>query len=631
VLSYNDFRGRDQLDGNLRGWSHQASGYLTYLSLVHGVGLDYELLLGRKYARLFNAASGASGLGVDLDLFARHVDRLTELGYAPASAASSLTWGLGRLVLHRGDPDLTAISYEDLLELCDAVRTFADRADFRDLRRQLYAKSQMEVGPGSFLHDHLNKLHSVHVLLFNIGQVTQPPTRGTRRHLGWADRLLPEPCPPAIRTVVERYLRHRLEANLDRPQTVHLVREGLRRFVNWLTAQHPAIVNLTGVDRGIAEEYLRWLPTVISKQTGRPLVATTRKHEINALAAFFRDTGVWEWADVPGRPLLTQRDAPRNPQSVPRYLPRHELDALMAAVEELSDPMQRAALLLLRWSGARRDEIRRLTVDCLDAYQDGHPRLLIPVGKGHSERVVPLHPQAADALQVVIAVAREQRAHARHDPSTGRLAQYAFVRRGKLVSSTFLFDDPLALVCRAAGLVDSNGLPTVSAHRFRHTIGTQLAEGGARIQTIMSILGHRSANMSLIYSRISDPEVRKQYEAALASGARIAGPAADALLHDRLDDETVHWLKTNFLKTELELGHCLRLPAEGPCECELMLNCPKFVTTSDYIPRLRARLCREDELIEDANTRGWPREVERHQATKRRLHQLLGELESDDA
>jgi len=33
-----------------------------------------------------------------------------------------------------------------------------------------------------------------------------------------------------------------------------------------------------------------------------------------------------------------------------------------------------------------------------------------------------------------------------------------------------------------------------------------------------------------------------------------------------MSDEAVHWLQTNFLKTELELGHCLRLPAEGPCE-----------------------------------------------------------------
>jgi hypothetical protein len=90
---------------------------------------------------------------------------------------------------------------------------------------------------------------------------------------------------------------------------------------------------------------------------------------------------------------------------------------------------------------------------------------------------------------------------------------------------------------------------------MRHTLGTQLAEGGARIQTVMAILGHRSAAMSVIYTRISDPEIRRQYQAALAGGQRIAGPAADALLHGKLDQESLHWLQTSFLKTELELGH----------------------------------------------------------------------------
>jgi len=132
----------------------------------------------------------------------------------------------------------------------------------------------------------------------------------------------------------------------------------------------------------------------------------------------------------------------------------------------------------------------------------------------------------------------------------------------------------------------------------------------------MTILGHKSASMSMIYSRISDPVVRRQYEEALASGNRIAGPAAEALMNGSLNDESVHWLQTNFLKTELELGHCLRLPAEGPCECELMLTCPKFLTTSEYAPRLKARLGREEELIADAEVQGWPREVERHQATQ---------------
>jgi integrase len=50
-------------------------------------------------------------------------------------------------------------------------------------------------------------------------------------------------------------------------------------------------------------------------------------------------------------------------------------------------------------------EVLRLTRDCLDTYPDGHPRLRIPVGKTYTERMVPLHPQAADPLRQLIALA----------------------------------------------------------------------------------------------------------------------------------------------------------------------------------------------------------------------------------
>jgi integrase len=612
-----------------RGRSYEAVGYLVYLSLVCGVPLDYDLLLGRKYANTFTDQSGGRGLGVDREKIRSHVARLVELGYRQRTASGALTWGIGRLLLHRGDPNIDAITYDDLRELADAVRAFGARDDFVDLRRLLYQRhpGQLAGGGGLFIRTHLNNVHATHVLLFNIGQVAQLPTSGTRPRSDWRDHLLPEPCPPAIRAVVERYLRLRLEAKFDRPQTIHLAREGLRRFVNWLSEHRPEITNLADLDRPIVEEYLKWMPTCTSKLTGKPLALTTLKHEINVVGAFCRDTAAWGWQDVPGRSLIVPRDSPRRPEAVPRYLPRHELDTLMAAVENLTDPYQRAALLVARWSGARRDEIRRLTIDCLDTYPDGHPRLRIPIGKGHTERVVPLHPSATAALQQVIEIAKSQGARARHDTSAGRDVRHVFVRRGKLLSAEFLFGMSLDEACKAAGLVDETGSPTVSAHRFRHTVGTELAEGGAKIQTIMAILGHRSATMSLIYSHISDPEIRRQYDQALAAGGRIAGPAAEVIRRHELDEETVHWLETNFLKTELELGHCLRLPAEGPCECDLILACSKFVTSSEYAPRLRARLVTEQTLVDDARQRGWAREVERHQATIRRIQELLTELD----
>jgi len=131
----------------------------------------------------------------------------------------------------------------------------------------------------------------------------------------------------------------------------------------------------------------------------------------------------------------------------------------------------------------------------------------------------------------------------------------------------------------------------------------------------------------MTYTSVSNPYVKQQNDQALAGTERLAGPAATAVLTRQLEPAAVHWLQTNFLKTELELGHCLCLPAKGPCERDLVLTCSKFLTSSSYAPRLRDRLAVEQQLVDDARTRGWAREVERHQATHRRLQQLLTDLE----
>jgi len=110
----------------------------------------------------------------------------------------------------------------------------------------------------------------------------------------------------------------------------------------------------------------------------------------------------------------------------------------------------------------------------------------------------------------------------------------------------------------------------------------------------MKILGHKSAGMSMTYASISDPVVLADYQSVLQPGA---------------------------------VGHCLRLPQEGPCECDLYLTCAKFVTTPQYAPRLRERLCLEGELADDARERGWEREADRHERVASRIRGLLAELD----
>jgi integrase len=354
------------------------------------------------------------------------------------------------------------------------------------------------------------------------------------------------------------------------------------------------------------------------------LASSSKRLTLTKLAQFFRDAAHWGWEDAPSRPLLQKGELPKLPQRIPRYILEAELERLMGAIRALDCPYQRAALLIARWSGARRGEIRRLSVDCLDDYPDGTPRLHIPTGKTYQERMIPIHEEAAAAIRALQALRKGERGFS--DPKTGVVTRYLFVHQGMLLSATYLFEEALKKACTVAGLVTTEGKSTITAHRFRHTVGTQLARRGARLRTIQKILGHESPEMSMVYLGISDEDVRQDYQAVLGSGAIIAGPGAELIRSGELAADEVNWLKSNFLKTELELGRCLRLPQEGPCECDLYLTCAKFVTSPEYAPRLRRRRNREMELVEDAMSHGWQREVERHQCTIRRLEQLLKDL-----
>lgn len=596
---------RDRITSEVCFW---ARPYLFFLATRGYLRFDWEWLVA---TRRLNLGNYRRYLANSEAAFERLVGEAGALGIDEGASRRSVRWTFTRVFLHTGVFDVAIVGEGELDSLGEALEAFAQRPDL-----ELFYDS-----PESFavtLKHYRAHLYRVRTILYQRGQLGAPP-----RRIGADQRRGPSLEKLRMEEVAERYLAA-VRPNV-RPSTLATKRDGLRQFIDWVARVHPGIESFAEVDRDLVLEYARQLAETPSPRTGKPLAPATRQQKLGALACLFGDTADWGWEGVPGRPLLTRGDFPRTPRRVPRFIPKDELGPLMEAVRALPCPYQRTALLVARWSGARRDEIRRLEFDCLDSYPNGLARLRIPAGKTDAERTVPLNEEGADAIRELRRIGRPGRGAL--DPVTGKTTRYLFTNRGRPFSSSYLFDKALKTACDAAGLPWEEGGPGATAHRFRHTLGTELAESGARLHTIMSVLGHRSPGMSVVYARISDEAVKEDYEKVLGPGATIAGPIAETLRAGELSDSAVDWLKTNFYKTELELGHCLRLPQEGPCECDLYLACPKFVTTAEYVPRLRARRKKEFALVEDAISNGWEREVERHQCTVRRIEQLLTELD----
>ncbi len=582
-----------------------ARPYLYYLALRGEVSFDREWII----------AAGCHVLTQELlppAVFAfirESADAAVRLGYGRKSVTGKLSRALKALYLHRPATGLTEAGEADINELERAVAAFGERPDVAIFFTSAEAYSR-------WAKSYRQAVYALRVVLYHRGQLPSPPERTAARPKRQSLR-------PRMEALLERYLWAR-QVQHARPATVAKIGGDVRRFISWLARAHPEVESFGEVTREQVLDYAASLDAAPSPQSGKPLMIESKITRLSSLSVFFQDATAWGWEEAPRRPLLGARDLPKRPKRIPRYIPADQLERLMPAVRQLRCPYQRSALLVARWSGARRGEIRNLDLDCLDAYPDGTPRLRVPVGKGKSERLVPLHEEAAASVRELQRLA--VRARGLRDEQTGAESRRLFIYRGLLLSASYLFERALARACTVAGLIDQDGKPQITAHRFRHTVGTELAEGGARLHTIMKMLGHTSTEMTLVYAHISDKAMTEHYLKVLGPGAELAGPLAADLRAGTLPEESVEWLKTHFFKTELELGHCLRLPQEGPCECDLYLSCAKFVTTREYAPRLRARRLRELELIEDAVSHGWEREVERHRCAVRRIEQLLTEL-----
>jgi site-specific recombinase XerD len=592
---------------NCRCWvSFHARHYLLFLALTGYAPLDWEWLIG---VHAFHLEPFLKQPYFSSD-FPMLIDEAVNLGYKQEHARIALMWTGHRIFLHLGTTQVEDIHAAHLAESSEALERFGQRPDVA-----------LFFGTAERYHENVRKhylvaLHMLQTILYHRGLINTEPPKPTK------PVIVRPVVKPRMEAVVDRYLTARRLTG--QPGTIYNLFKYLHQFIGWSAQTSPTMESWAEVTRDQVMEYAEALHTMRGKRTNRLFAATTKNTMLSCLSVFFQDVVAWGWDDVPSWPLIQYGDLPKCPARLPRYIPQDELDRLMPAIRALESPYQRAALLIARWSGARREEIQRLSLDCLDSSPDGTPRLRIPAGKTRQDRVGPLNPEAAEAIRSLQALRKGERGL--RDRHTGVETRYLFMRYGKMISIQYLFEYPLKEVCKATGLTTADNKSTITAHRFRHTVGTQLARRGARMRPIQKILGHESVGMSMVYISLTDEDVRSDYQAVLGPAAVIAGPGAALVRSGELAESEIRWIKNHYFQTELELGRCLRLPQEGPCECDLYLTCAKFVTSPEYAPRLRRRRRIEQELVEDARAHGWQREVERHRCTIRRLEQLLTEL-----
>jgi integrase len=100
-------------------------------------------------------------------------------------------------------------------------------------------------------------------------------------------------------------------------------------------------------------------------RTGQPIAASTQRQRIQAVGRMLEAMAEWGWEEAPARRLIFDRDSPRLPRPLPRYLPPDEDRRLLEALEDSPNRLQADALLVARATGVRIGELVDLELDCV--------------------------------------------------------------------------------------------------------------------------------------------------------------------------------------------------------------------------------------------------------------------------
>jgi len=365
------------------------------------------------------------------------------------------------------------------------------------------------------------------------------------------------------------------------------------------------------------ETYLSAVAQARSSRHGEALSASERRARVLAVNCFLNDITEWGWPEAPVRRLVFRADIPKLPRPLPRYLPPDIDRRIAQALESSEHRVVAGGLLLQRACGLRIGELVDLELDCVHEVRGQGAWLKVPLGKFDSERMVPLDDETVALIDRIVAQ-RSPGRPLRH-PRSGRMVEFLLTHHGRRVSPGALRSE-LARAAAAAGA--DHAVP----HQLRHTYATALVNAGVSLQSLMALLGHTSAEMSLRYGRLFDDTVRTEYERALTMAKERMG----AVLPEATPVELhTNWREAPAIKARLAGGFCVRAEAQGPCAyANICEHCPNFRTDATYLSVLAAQRVDADTLAQDAEARGWVAEAGRHRRLVERLDVLMGRAQA---
>ena len=289
------------------------------------------------------------------------------------------------------------------------------------------------------------------------------------------------------------------------PQTVKQYRACARSFLAYLHARFPHLRKLSQLRRD--PHLLGWFRFLC--QHDPPLCNLVREARLVQLRRLLRDL-----ADL-GHPLppdlIRRQDFPPRDQYLPRPLSLEDDQRLQQQLR-LSDTLESNALRLIRATGIRIGECIALPIDCLQSVNEKQVALHVPLGKLHSERLVPVDEETVRivAHMVELHTQTPMARRRRRAPTGGNQSQAFLIPRYRQPCYWVkILRRSLAEAARAAACTSR-----ITPHRLRHSFATEMVRLGVSLPALMQILGHKDVRMTLRYVEVVQLDLQREFHRA---------------------------------------------------------------------------------------------------------------------
>jgi site-specific recombinase XerD len=309
------------------------------------------------------------------------------------------------------------------------------------------------------------------------------------------------PPSPSLERIFEAHIQT-LALTL-RPETVTGYRGVTRRFLSYLRATFPSVRRLSQLRRD--PHLLGWFRSLCEEQP--PLSNKFRINLLLCLRRLLEDLAASGHALAPD--LIRREDFPPSPHYLPRPLSPQD-DRLLQQELRRTDDLMANALLLTRATGIRIGECIDLALDCLRQLGPDQWALHVPLGKLHTERLVPADTDIRQIVDRILAL------RAAAPPAS--LAHSKGLLLPRAGSRDAFYQTLLPALADAAKRAGCSG--TITPHRLRHSFASEMIRLRVSLPALMQLLGHHDIRMTMRYVEVLQMDLHREFHAARENAAQ---------------------------------------------------------------------------------------------------------------